>query len=99
MMTIKLLYESESEVTQSDPTLCDPLDCSLRGSSIHGIFQAIVLEWIAISFSRGSSDPGIEPRSPALRADSLLSERPGILIAFISVPQKLRPDAGTAWLT
>ena len=43
------------EVTQSCPTLCDPMDCSLPGSSVHGIFQAIVLEWIAISFSKGSS--------------------------------------------
>ena len=49
--------ESESEVTQSCPTLCDPMDCSRPGSSVHGIFQAIVLEWIAISFSRGSSQP------------------------------------------
>ena len=47
--------ESESEVTQSCPTLCDPMDCSLPGSSIHGIFQATVLERVAISFSRGSS--------------------------------------------
>ena len=38
-------------------TLCDLMDCSLPGSSVHGIFQAIVLEWIAISFSRGSSQP------------------------------------------
>ena len=51
------VYESESEVAQSCPTLCDPVDCSLPGSSVHGIFQAIVLEWIAISFSRGSSRP------------------------------------------
>ena len=49
--------ESESEVTQSCPTLCDPMDCSLSGFSVHGIFQARVLEWIAISFSRGSSRP------------------------------------------
>ena len=49
--------ESESEVAQSCPTLCDPMDCSLSGSSIHGIFQARVLEWIAISFSSGSSQP------------------------------------------
>ena len=48
---------SESEVAQSCPTLCDPIDCSLPGSSVHEIFQAIVLEWIAISFSRGSSQP------------------------------------------
>ena len=44
-----------SEVAQSCPTLCDPMDCSLPGSSVHGIFQASVLEWVAISFSRGSS--------------------------------------------
>ena len=48
--------KSESEVAQSCPTLCDPMDCSLSGS-VHGIFQARVLEWIAISFSRGSSRP------------------------------------------
>ena len=46
---------SESKVAQSCPTLCDPVDCTLPGSSVHGIFQTIVLEWIAISFSRGSS--------------------------------------------
>ena len=49
--------ESESEVTQSSLTLCDPMDCILLGSSIHGIFQARILEWVAISFSRGSSWP------------------------------------------
>ena len=43
--------KSESEVTQSCPTLSDPMDCSLPGSSIHGIFQARVLEWGAIAFS------------------------------------------------
>ena len=48
-------YMKWSEVTQSCPTLWDPINCSLPGSSIHGIFQAIVLYWIAISFSRGSS--------------------------------------------
>ena len=41
----------ESEVTQSCPTLCDPMDCSLPGSSVHGIFQARVLQWVAIAFS------------------------------------------------
>src|SRR5574341_805093 len=43
--------KSESEVSQSCPTLRDPRDCSLRGSSVHGIFQARVLEWGAIAFS------------------------------------------------
>ena len=44
-----------SEVAQSYPNLCDPTDCSLPGSSVHGIFQARILEWVAISFSRRSS--------------------------------------------
>ena len=43
--------KSESEVTQSCPTLHDPMDCSLPGSSVNGIFQARVLEWVAIAFS------------------------------------------------
>ena len=43
--------KSESEVAQSCPTLSDPMDCSLPGSSAHGIFQARVLEWGAIAFS------------------------------------------------
>ena len=47
----------ESEVAQSCLTLCDPLDCSPPGSSVHGILQARILEWAAISFSRGSSQP------------------------------------------
>ena len=114
--------KSESEVAQSCPTLRDPMDCSLPGSSIHGIFQARVLEWVAIAFSGctimlqyksiscfshvqlfatpwtvtcqaplsmgfswqeyGSGypylspgdlpNPGIEPRSPALRTDSFI---------------------------
>ena len=51
------LVGASSEVAQSCPTLFDPMDCSLPGSSVHGIFQALVLEWIAISFSRGSSWP------------------------------------------
>ena len=64
--------ESESEVAQLCPTLCNPMDCSLRGSSIHGILQARILEWVAISFSRGSSQPRTE-----LQADALTSEPPG----------------------
>ena len=43
--------KSESEVTQSCPTLSNPMDCSLPGSSTHGIFQARMLEWVAIAFS------------------------------------------------
>ena len=47
--------KSESEVSQSCPTLSDPVDCSPPGSSVHGIFQARVLEWVAIAFSSGLS--------------------------------------------
>ena len=46
-----------SEVSQSCTTLCNPTDCSLPGSSVRGIFQARILEWVAISFSRGTSQP------------------------------------------
>ena len=49
------MRESESEAAQSRPTLSDPMDCSLPGSS-HGIFQARVLEWVAIAFSREKLD-------------------------------------------
>ena len=52
------------------------MDCNPPGSSIHGIFQARILELVAISFSRDLSDPEIEPGSPALQADSILSEPP-----------------------
>ena len=54
--------ESESEVTQSCPTLSDPMDCSLPGSSIHRIFQAIVLEWGAIAFFAMEYYPGIKKK-------------------------------------
>ena len=47
----------ESLVTQLCPTLCDPKDCSLPGSSVHGILQARILEWVPIPFSSGSSQP------------------------------------------
>ena len=52
------IVKSESEVAQLCPTVCDPMDCSLPGSSVGGLFQARVLEWVAIFFSRGSSRPG-----------------------------------------
>ena len=58
LLCLMLLWkESESEVIQSCLTLCDPMNCSPPGSSVNGIFQAKILEWVAISFSRGSSRP------------------------------------------
>ena len=58
---------------------CDPMDCSPPNSSVHGILQARILEWVAKPSSRGLSHPGIKPRSSALQAGSLLSESPGKL--------------------
>ena len=63
-------------VTQSCPAP-QPVDCSPPGSSVHGILQTRILEWVAMPSSRGLPDPGIEPRSPALQADSLPSGPPG----------------------
>ena len=48
-------------VAQSCPTLCDPIDCSAPGSSVYGILQARILEWVTISFSRIRPHPGMEP--------------------------------------
>ena len=62
---------------QSCLTLHGPIDCNPPVSSIHGIIQARILEWVAISFSRGLPDLGIEPGSPSLQADALPSEPPG----------------------
>ena len=59
------------------PTLCDPMDYSLQGPSVHGIFQARVLEWVAISFSRGYSQPRDGTQVSSLQADALPSELPG----------------------
>ena len=59
------------------PTLCGPEDCSLPGSSVHGIFQVRILERVAVPFSRGSPWPKIKPGFPRLQADSLPSEPPG----------------------
>ena len=70
--------KSESEVTQSCPTLSDPMDCSLPGSSVHRIFQARVLEWGAIAFSRSKT-----------RLDFLLGTPPLFLFLFRQFPSSL----------
>ena len=61
-------------VSQRCPAPSDPVDCSPLGSSVHGIFQARILEWVAFSPSGDLSDPGIKPGSPALQGDSLPPE-------------------------
>ena len=68
------------------PTLCDPLDCGPPGSSVHGILQARILEGVAISFSRDLPNPGTEPRSPTLQADSLPLEPCGKPLGIFLVP-------------
>ena len=67
-------------ITQSCLTLWDPMDCTPPGSSVHGIPQARILEWVAIPFSIRSFWPGIEPDSPTFQADSLRSEPSGTII-------------------
>ena len=64
-------------VAESCPTLWDLMDCSPPGSSAHGILQARILEWVAIPFSRDLPNREIEPKFPALQANSLPSEPPG----------------------
>ena len=61
-------------VTQFCPSLCDPMDCSPPGSSVHGISQARMQEWVAMPFSGDLPNLGIKSGSPALQADSLLTE-------------------------
>ena len=69
--------------------LCDPTDCSPPGSSVHGISQARILEWVAISFSGDLPDPGTEHAFPGLQVDSQPSEPPGkpiwldVIICFL----------------
>ena len=73
--------ESESEVAQSCPTLCDPMDCIPLGSSIHGIFQAEVLEWGAIAFSGWSYNLLTNSLIPLHFDDSFYSIRNNLLIS------------------
>ena len=61
-------------VTKSCPTLETPVDCSLPGSSVHGILQSRILEWIPFPSPGDLPDSGIKPGSPTLQSDSLLSE-------------------------
>ena len=67
-------------LTQSYLTLCNPMDYSRLGSSVHGIFQARILEWVSISCCRDLPDPGIEPHLPFWhwQADFLPLCHPGI---------------------
>ena len=67
------------------------MDCSLPGSSVHGILQARILEWVAIYFSGDLPNPGIERRSPPLQANALPSEPPGQPIYALMPPRCIDP--------
>ena len=60
---IAVIVEIRAKLLQLYPTLCNPMDCSPSASSVHGILQARILEWVAISSSGDLPDPGIEPAS------------------------------------
>ena len=64
-------------VVQSCPSLCDPMSYSLPGFSVHGIFQARIMEWVAIPSPEDLPDPGIKPSSPALAGGFFATEPPG----------------------
>ena len=69
---LSVAKKQKVKVTQSHLTLCDP-----KGYTVHGILQARILEWVAVSFSRRSSQPRVKARSPALQVDSLPTEPQG----------------------
>ena len=79
-LPILLVSQSVSSVAQSCPTLCDPMDRSLPGTSVHGDSPGKDTGLIAIRSLRDLPHPGIEPRSPALQVESLPTELPGKLL-------------------
>ena len=74
---LRTMHAMHAKSLQLHPTLCNDMDCSPPGSSVHGIPQARILKWVAISFSREFSNSGIELGSPAVQAESLLTEPSG----------------------
>ena len=98
MSGAKLVQWSKSlvKVTQLCLTLVTPMDYT-----VHGILQARILRWVAFPFSRGSSRPGIKPRSPALQADLLPAEPQGkpkdTGVASLSLLQQIFPTQESNW--
>ena len=77
--SLQLTWVHACSVAKSCPTLCDPMDCSPPGSSVHGIYQARILEWVAISSPKGSPQPRdwTSPMAPALAGRFFTIEPPG----------------------
>ncbi|CAI9171301.1 unnamed protein product [Rangifer tarandus platyrhynchus] len=69
--------QSWNTYTFQNLLFCDPMDCSLTDSSVHGIIQKRILKWVAVPSPGDLPDPGTEPRSPVLEADSLPAKPPG----------------------
>ena len=86
--------ESESEVAQPCLTLCDPMDCSLPDSSVYGVFQARILEWVAISFSRRFSQPRDWTQVSHIVGRCFVSEPPGKLHIYLG---SVKYSLGTIW--
>ena len=87
--------KSESEVTQLGPTGSNPMDCSPPGSSVHGIFQARVLEWVTISFFGDLPDPRIKPTTlvfPALAGGFLTTAPPGKPSGYTKTDKAEKPS-------
>ena len=106
MLTQAHLSFMNVKVAQSCLTFCDPMDCSIPGFSVLRILQARILEWVAIPFSRGSSQPRDQTQVSCTEGDSLPSEPPGkpknagvgslSLLQEISMTQELNWGHGTA---
>ena len=81
------------------PTLCDPMDCSLPGFSVHGTFQTRILEWVAISFSRGSSQPRDQTRVSRIVGSCFtvasINSAFNLLIIFLALPSVLEKEMAT----
>ena len=88
-------------VAQSCLTLCDPMDCSLPGSSVHGIFQGRLLEWVTISFSKRSPDPWIKPRFTHIVGRCFTIQPPGKSGEESKIPKQIHSFINrrkTRWL-
>ena len=84
---------------QSCLTLCNPINCSPPGSSVHGILQAKILEWVAVSSTGDLPQPGIQPTSPALQAHSLpLSHQGSPRWKYLNINFKNRSERKNNWL-
>ena len=86
----KALDSSDSEVAQLCPTLCDPMDSSQPSSSVHGIFQARILEWVAISYCRGSSRPRDQTQVSRIvgRRFTVWATSFSYLLLYMTIPPK-----------